>query len=116
MAGSASFFDCRLLIYLFGYILAAGAEVWLIKLINYNWDANVPTLMAMCVNAYWPIQMVMYYYVRKSQPPPDRTHFPWGVYTFMGFSGGAVSLMRAIGISNLFIFYKFLRCITIYKI
>jgi drug/metabolite transporter (DMT)-like permease len=95
------YFSPQLVFYVFSYTLAACGEVWLIKAVNYNWDANVPTLCAMLVNAYWPIQMVIYYFVRKTQPAPDRENFPWGVYTFMGFSGGAVSLMRAIGISNL---------------
>jgi hypothetical protein len=77
------YFNPQLLFYVFSYTLAACGEVWLIKAINYNWDANVPTLCAMLVNAYWPIQMVIYYFVRKTQPAPDRENFPWGVYTFM---------------------------------
>jgi drug/metabolite transporter (DMT)-like permease len=52
----------------------------------------------MVINAYWPLQLVIYYYVRQHQPAPIRDEFPWTAYTLIGISAGAVTFMRSFGI------------------
>jgi hypothetical protein len=74
--------DCGpfLLIIVVGYVIAAASEIWTIKALNYEYYAEFPTLSAMVLNAYWPIQLVMYYYTRQSTPAPIRKAFPWKAY------------------------------------
>ncbi|KAK3281757.1 hypothetical protein CYMTET_10467 [Cymbomonas tetramitiformis] len=90
-----------LLVYVVGYVLAAASEIWAIKEINYNFYAQVPTLSAMMLNSYWPIQALIYWRVRQTQEPPERDGFPWYAYTVLGFSAGSVSTLRSIGINEL---------------
>mmetsp|Transcript_31998 Transcript_31998/g.84308 ORF Transcript_31998/g.84308 Transcript_31998/m.84308 type:complete len:297 (-) Transcript_31998:132-1022(-) len=84
-----------------GYTVAAAAEVWLIKALDYDYDTNAPILCTILLNAYWPIQMIIYYRVRQTTAPPDRESLPWKAYIFLGISAGTVSTMRSVGINEL---------------
>lgn len=84
-----------------GYVLAASSEIWLINALVYDYDCTAPILCTILLNAYWPLQSVIYYYVRQTTEGPARESPPWLAYMFMGTSAGAVSLMRSVGINEL---------------
>lgn len=84
-----------------GYVVAASSEIWLIKVLDYDYECNAPILCTILLNAYWPFQSLIYAYVRRTTDGPAREHPPWKAYMFMGASAGAVSLMRSIGINEL---------------
>jgi drug/metabolite transporter (DMT)-like permease len=84
-----------------GYVIAAASEIWTIKALNYEYNAEFPTLTALVLNGYWPVQMLLYYHARHTQPAPIRKYFPWKAYALIGFSAGCVSFMRSFGINYL---------------
>jgi drug/metabolite transporter (DMT)-like permease len=81
-----------------GYLLSASSEIWTMKAITNDYHADLPTLCTMVINAYWPLQLVIYYYVRQTQDPPIRKEFPWKVYAILGISQGCTTFMRSFGI------------------
>lgn len=90
-----------LLVFIVGYVFAAASEIWAIKEVNYNFLAQVPTLSAMMLNSYWPIQALIYWRVRQTHAPPERDGFPWCAYAILGLSAGSVSTLRSVGINGL---------------
>ena len=82
------------LLIILGYMLSASSEVWSMKAITNEYHEQLPTLCTMVMNAYWPVQLGIYYYVRKHQPPPVRDEFPWTAYICIGISAGTVTFMR----------------------
>ena len=58
-------------------------------------------LCATLVNSYWPLQLLIYKYVRGHAKGPVRDAPPWKAYLFVGSAGAVTSLMRAFGINYL---------------
>lgn len=95
-------FSAEIILLSCGYIYFAANEIWSINWLQQVFNIDLPIFSALLLNAYWPLQLYIYYLERQKSPTP-RVITPemYKGYMILGGLAGIVSLTRCYGIVNL---------------
>jgi drug/metabolite transporter (DMT)-like permease len=98
----AALFTFQVVFLVFGYIFSASFEIWGINWLKSVYRIELALFSAMLLNAYWPIQYILYRY-EVSKLPEGRvvTAEMYRSYAVLGGLAAAISVTRCYGIVSL---------------